>query len=184
MCAWQTQSVMDMIKYVMLNMTTASTVDSDCHAEDFCNNDGVCELYVCLADTECDGYDQICNAQHDNCFYCGQDDCPHHTDGCCPGCHDSALNCEYPTPVCDQASHTCKCNDDSDCHAEDFCNNDGVCELYVCLADTERDGYDQICNAQYDNCFYCGKDDCPHHTDGCCPGKDAISSTHTHTQIQ
>ena len=27
MCAWQTQSVMDMIRFAMLNMTTASTVD-------------------------------------------------------------------------------------------------------------------------------------------------------------
>ena len=74
--------------------------------------------------------------------------------------------------MCDLADHTCKCNDDSDCHAEDFCNTEtGVCELAVCLADTECDGFDQICNDQYDNCFYCGKDDCPHHTDGCCPGE-------------
>ena len=140
---WQIQSVMGLIKYAMINMITATIVER------------MTALTTLMDVVQVRKYE---NSQHI------------HDIKFITGCHDSALNCEYPAPVCDLASHTCKCNDDSDCHAEDFCNNDGVCELYVCLADTECDGFDQICNAQHDNCFYCGQDDCPHHTDGCCPG--------------
>ena len=88
------------------------------------------------------------------------------------GCHDSGLNCEYPAPICDLADHTCKCNNDDDCKAEDFCNTDtGKCEpLPTCVEDVECEGFDEICNANYDNCFYCGGDDCQA-IDGCCPGK-------------
>merc|ERR1712241_198219 len=145
--------------------------DNDRNSGDFCNNAGLCEQGMCNDHPECSGYDQICDiANYNNCFFCDGGNGCSSEDGCCEGCHDSGLNCEYPAPICDLADHTCKCNDDSDCHPEDFCNASGICEIAVCLADTECNGFDQICNAQYDNCFYCGKDDCPSNADGCCPG--------------
>ena len=126
-----------------------------------------CELKVCDDHPFCDGWDQICNENYDNCFFCGGD-CGA-SDGCCQGCHDSDLNCAYPTPVCDGTAHICGCWNDNDCNVGDFCNTDtNVCEPQ-CVEDTECVGFDQICNEQYDNCFYCGAGDCET-SFGCCPG--------------
>merc|ERR1712133_338889 len=61
------------------------------------------------------------------------------------GCHDSALNCPYPTPVC-QDDHECGCNDNDDCKGEDVCNTDlNKCEKIPdeCQPETEAED----CNA-------------------------------------
>merc|ERR1711953_1425707 len=131
-------------------------------------NDHICEeVVLCVEDTECQGYNNTCNVHYNNCFYCGGD-CGAN-DGCCPGCHDSDLNCQYPTPICDGNSHICGCWNDNDCNVGDFCNSDtNVCEAQ-CVEDTECVGFDQICNENYDNCFYCGAGDCET-SFGCCPG--------------
>merc|ERR1711993_190211 len=84
------------------------------------------------------GFDQICNEQYDNCFYCGAGDCET-SFGCCPGCHDSDLNCQYPTPIC-MGDHTCGCQSDSDCNAGDFCNSDtNACEKIPDECQTDAD---------------------------------------------
>ena len=51
-----------------------------------CNqNSHECEQSVCFDDPDCPGFDLICNAAHDNCFFCGDgSDCAS-TDGCCQG---------------------------------------------------------------------------------------------------
>ena len=76
------------------------------------------------------------------------------------GCHDSDLNCEYPAPICDLVDHTCKCNDDGDCKAEDFCNQQsGQCELRTCSSDLDCNPGDlgecDVSNTPHENCFYC-----------------------------
>jgi len=125
-----------------------------------------CEQVVCFDDPDCAGFDQVCNAAHDNCFFCGDgSDCAS-TDGCCQGCHDSDLNCAYPTPVCNQGSHLCGCSSDADCNSPDYCDTDNNQCVAPCAADNECDGWDAICNEAYDNCFYCGDCQGP----GCCPG--------------
>ena len=73
--------------------------------------------------------------------------------------------------MCDQASHTCKCSEDSDCHAEDFCNNDGICELRPCVADADcndvanGEGVCDVTSVPHGNCYYCDGGECK-------PGKD------------
>ena len=90
------------------------------------------------------------------------------------GC-SSDDNCQHPAPVCDLTDHTCKCLVDSDCEAGEICDN-GLCVVDVCDVTPDCDGYDEVCNAAHDNCFYCGGDDCDSN-DGCCPGKH-IHSIH------
>ena len=61
--------------------------DTDCEAGEKCDN-GLCVTDVCLVDGDCGG-DLICNEAHDNCFWCGGDDCDEldadPVNGCCPG---------------------------------------------------------------------------------------------------
>merc|ERR1739838_1267451 len=124
-----------------------------------------CELSVCNDSSFCAGFDQICNDNYDNCFFCGGCGA---VDGCCPGCHDDDLNCAYPQPVCNQATHTCGCENDNDCNVGDFCNTDtNTCEQ-TCADHPECVGFDETCNDNYDNCFFCGGS-CGA-SDGCCPG--------------
>merc|ERR1712126_175393 len=140
-------------------------LDNDLNCPDgyHCNQDThLCESGMCDGDEFCEGYDEMCNANYDNCFFCGGD-CGS-DNGCCEGCHDSTLNCPYPTPVC-QDNHECGCNDDDDCLDEDVCNTDlNKCEKIPdeCQPDTEAED----CNADvtgecdtdkpvYTQCFYC-----------------------------
>jgi len=102
-----------------------------------------CEEMICTEDTDCVGFDEVCNEAHDNCFYCGEEDCGDL--GCCPGCHDTALNCKE-NYECNLDTHKCE---------EMICTEDNMCE-----------GFDQVCNDANDNCFYCGE--CGDL--GCCPG--------------
>ena len=68
--------------------------------------------------------------------------------------------------MCDQASHTCKCSEDSDCHAEDFCNNDGICELRPCVGDADcndvanGEGVCDVTSVPHGNCYYCDRGEC------------------------
>ena len=76
------------------------------------------------------------------------------------GCHDSVLNCEYPTPICDEVDHLCKCQDDEDCHDEDYCNTEsGQCELRTCSKDEDCNPGDlgecDVSTVPHGNCFYC-----------------------------
>jgi len=132
--------------------------DANCPDGYLCNEDThLCEEGgVCDTDDFCDGFNQTCNANYDNCFYCGGD-CGSH-DGCCPGCHDSALNCEHPTPVCNLATHTCGCTADADCLDGYYCE-DNTCKP-VCSVDGDCDGFDATCNVDtYENCFYCSSNE-------------------------
>jgi len=131
--------------------------DQNCPDGYHCNEDShLCEQGVCDTDDFCDGYDQICNANYDNCFYCGGADCGS-DNGCCEGCHDSALNCQHPTPVCNQDTHTCGCTADADCLDGYYCE-DNTCKP-VCQVHSECDGYNAICIVDtYENCFYCSND--------------------------
>merc|ERR1712126_386873 len=140
-------------------------LDNDLNCPDgyHCNQDThLYESGMCDGDEFCEGYDEMCNANYDNCFFCGGD-CGS-DNGCCEGCHDSTLNCPYPTPVC-QDNHECGCNDNDDCLDEDVCNTDlNKCEKIPdeCQPDTEAED----CNADvsgecdtdkpvYTQCFYC-----------------------------
>merc|ERR1719511_466411 len=62
-----------------------------------------CEEMICTDHEDCEGFDQVCNEAHDNCFYCGGCEGL----GCCPGCHDTALNCK-PGEICNMDSHLCE----------------------------------------------------------------------------
>jgi len=134
-------------------------LDNDLNCPDgyHCNQDThLCESGTCDRDEFCEGYDQMCNANYDNCFFCGGD-CGS-DNGCCPGCHDNTLNCKHPTPICNQDTHLCGCTEDADCvddnHSGFYCE-DNTCKP-ECQADSECAGYNAICNVDtYENCFYC-----------------------------
>merc|ERR1712126_584807 len=92
--------------------------DPNCPDGYHCNQDThLCESGTCDGDEFCEGHDVMCNANYDNCFFCGGD-CGS-DNGCCEGCHDSTLNCPYPTPVC-QDDHECGCNDNDDLKVKMF----------------------------------------------------------------
>ena len=129
-----------------------------------------------MEDSECDGFDAVCDVTYSNCFYCG--DCDGF--GCCPGC-STDNNCVYPAPVC-QDDHKCGCNSDADCKVcfkiilrivhiffviqeGDQCNTeDNVCEAIPNQCETDVDcngegisGTCDIVAAAEDqtNCFFC-----------------------------
>ena len=74
-------------------ITPAGCVDNDNCPEGYQCSNHLCEPEVCVEDTECPGFDQICNEQYDNCFYCGAGDCET-SFGCCPG----ITNIPFPRP--------------------------------------------------------------------------------------
>ena len=138
--AWQTQNAMDSTKFAMLSMTTASTVER------------MIVLPIQMAAVQV--ISPLLQPIHNYKSFLFL------------GCHDSGLNCEYPAPVCDLADHTCKCNDDSDCHAEDFCNTDGICEEKPCVADADcndeanGEGVCDVSTFPHGNCYYCDRGQC------------------------
>lgn len=150
--------------------------DDDCNSGDKCDtSSGLCVPDVCEDHPDCTGFNATCNVAHDNCFYCGAEDCPSQADGCCEGCHMDS-NCAHPSPICDMADHRCKCLEDSDCEAGEKCDN-GLCVPGGCQEDSECPDPDAVCNEAHDNCFYCGGADCEDSTrdfmsilEGCCPG--------------
>lgn len=98
-----------------------------------------CEETICTEDANCDGYDQVCNEAHDNCFYCGGCEGL----GCCPGCHDTDLNCNQGD-ICNMDTHMCE--------PKDQCTSDLEC----------NEGVSGVCdtgNAIYEECFYCSMSD-------------------------
>eukprot|EP00090_Calanus_glacialis_P038285 TRINITY_DN6687_c0_g1_i1.p1 TRINITY_DN6687_c0_g1~~TRINITY_DN6687_c0_g1_i1.p1 ORF type:complete len:690 (-),score=119.86 TRINITY_DN6687_c0_g1_i1:89-2158(-) len=108
----------------------------NCPADYECNLDThQCEETICTEDEMCEGFNQVCNDAHDNCFYCGGCEGL----GCCPGCHDTALNCK-PGDVCNMDSHLCE--NPNLCETDEDCNQDvsGVCDTG---------------NAIYTECFFC-----------------------------
>eukprot|EP00092_Neocalanus_flemingeri_P009584 GFUD01010315.1.p1 GENE.GFUD01010315.1~~GFUD01010315.1.p1 ORF type:complete len:765 (-),score=130.93 GFUD01010315.1:80-2374(-) len=109
----------------------------NCPANYECDlNTHQCEEMVCTEDSMCEGFDQVCNEAHDNCAYCGG--CADL--GCCPGCHDSDLNCKQGD-ICNMDTHMCEplneCDTDLDCNKPPI---SGVCDTG---------------NAIYTECFYC-----------------------------
>jgi len=97
-----------------------------------------CEETICTEDEMCLGFDHVCNDAHDNCFYCGGcEDL-----GCCPGCHNTTLNCK-PGDVCNMDSHLCE--NPNQCETDKECNQDvsGICDTG---------------NAVYTECFFCNID--------------------------
>merc|ERR1711872_1017612 len=77
------------------------------------------------------------NVAHDNCFFCGGDSDCASSNGCCPGCHDSALNCAYPYPICNQDTHRCGCTTNDECNAPDICDNNQCVPPSPCAEDNE-----------------------------------------------
>ena len=122
-----------------------------------CNLDThTCVESICTEDNMCEGYDEVCNEAHDNCYYCGGTDCG--ALGCCPGkisnqpimqqlkgylsgCHDTALNCKQGE-ICNLDTH--RCEEMDECQTDEDCNTDvsGVCD---------------VGSAIYSECFYCSK---------------------------
>jgi len=110
----------------------------NCPADYECNMDThQCEEMICTDHEDCEGFDQVCNEAHDNCFYCGGCEGL----GCCPGCHDTALNCK-PGEICNMDSHLCE--NPNECESDEDCNEDvsGICDVE---------------HADYTECFYCDK---------------------------
>ena len=158
--------------------------DADCHAGDRCEAE-LCVPDVCEDHPDCPGHDAVCNVEHDNCFYCDQPGAKQCDEsGCCEGnsefiisvkfnssfagCHMDS-NCAHPAPICDMADHRCKCLEDANCLDGEKCEN-GLCVPDICVEDNECVGFDQVCNENHDNCFYCGGDECPENSSGCCEG--------------
>jgi len=158
--------------YCEANECKPGCIDNDNCPEGYvCNDSHLCESDngVCVTDPECIGYDVTCNVAHDNCFFCGDDSDCASSNGCCPGCHDSALNCAYPYPICNQDTHRCGCTTNDECNAPDICDNNQCVPPSPCAEDWECDGWNATCNEAYNNCFYCGTtEDCG--ASGCCPG--------------
>jgi len=148
--------------YCDAGLCKGGCIDSDNCPDGYECNNHLCEAAACVEDTECPGYNVICNENNDNCYYCGGN-CGSN-DGCCPGCHDSDLNCQYPTPICDGSSHICGCWNDTDCNAGDFCNHDNnSCEPLPDECQTDADcnvGLSGVCDTDQETgetieCKYC-----------------------------
>ena len=146
--------------------------DGDCHTGEICNNSGLCEDDgKCDVTSECNGYDEVCNDAHDNCFYCGGDVCL--PSGCCEGnsdfiikvafnsnfagCH-SDNNCVHPKPTCG-TDHLCGCETHADCNDEEICNPDTSSCVPACVRDAdcnaENEGECDVSTSIYTNCYYC-----------------------------
>ena len=137
----------------IIDCTLTCPEDAECQGNDdcgqcsggYCNVDCTCTYSPpcgCTEDSECQNSDGICNLP------------PPHTPDFCAYCE--AGQCEGG------------CVDNENCPDGYQCT-DHLCQSAVCLEDTECVGFDQICNENYDNCFYCGAGDC-NASDGCCPG--------------
>ena len=77
---------------------------------------------------DCSGFDEICNAAHDNCFFCGE--CVDQlADGCCPG-----KSLQFVTLPCSSTHYRLPgCHEDSNCAGTMICNTDThICEEPIC----------------------------------------------------
>ena len=86
---------------------------------------------------------------------------------CIDTCILRVANCSYPTPTLNETSQTCTCLQE-DAKNGDYakCDEDGCKCVPICQANDQCPGWNTTCNANSDNCGYCGKCD----GDGCCIG--------------
>ena len=70
--------------FVILFLLTGCIDNANCPDGYECDTGShVCVAGVCEDHPDCDGYDEVCDADHSNCFFCGGD-CGS-SDGCCEG---------------------------------------------------------------------------------------------------
>jgi len=114
--------------------------DDDCAADEYCDN-GECKK-GCNEDTDCNDKDcSFCAMSNHTCFNpecCADSECP-----------EAGQTCE---------NNVCKyeCIVDSDCTDPEkpICSDDHHC-IAGCRADSDCEGYNNVCDSNYSNCNYC-----------------------------
>jgi len=131
----------------------------------YCSGGGANEIGSCnpgcIDNNNCPG-EQLCNANH-LCECTVDEDCADNefcdAGQCLPGCNEDSDCTVMSCSTCSLSSHTCvnpECCSDSDCNDPEkpTCSDDNLC-IAGCRADSDCDGYNNVCDSIYSNCNYC-----------------------------